>query len=119
MLREVQNARQIAGELPRRWFTSDWFDLIVWLDQDNIAGFQLCYDKHGNERALTWKGSGEWRHLGVDDGENRDMHHKASPILVADGVMNTEMVLGRFIRESDLLPADIAGFVVEQLGCIK
>ena len=34
MLTEIQNARQIAGEGVRRWFTDDYFDLIVWYGEE-------------------------------------------------------------------------------------
>jgi len=55
MLTEIRNARQVEGEGFRRWFTDDYFDLIVWYgDQNAMIGFQLCYDKQGKERALTW-----------------------------------------------------------------
>ena len=55
MLAEIRNARQIAGEDFRRWFTDEEFDLIVWYGDDrSLVGFQLCYDKQDRERALTW-----------------------------------------------------------------
>jgi hypothetical protein len=46
MLREIDSVRQIENEPARRWFTSSFFDLIVWLgDSGDPSGFQLCYDK--------------------------------------------------------------------------
>jgi len=46
MLREVPNVRQIKGESKRRWFSDDYFDLIIWLDEtDEIVGFQLGRDR--------------------------------------------------------------------------
>ena len=119
MLREVQNVRQIAGEPFRRWFASDWFDIIVWYDGQEISGFQLCYDKHNKERALTWKKHGAWHHLGVDDGEGRDMHHKSSPILVADGSFDPEPVLERLMAESLEMPGDLIGFISRHLRTLK
>lgn len=119
MLREVQNVRQIEGEPFRRWFASDWFDIIVWYDNLEISGFQLCYDKHNKERALTWKKDGAWRHLGVDDGEGRDMHHKASPILVADGSFDAGPVVERLMMESQELPSELLGFISQQLQTLK
>ena len=56
MLREIPKVRQIEGEPHRRWFTDDHFDLVLWDDESRqIVGFQLCYDKHDGERAITWK----------------------------------------------------------------
>ena len=54
MLNEIANLRQISEEGHRRWFTDSYFDLIVWYERDGatLAGFQLCYDKEGEERAL-------------------------------------------------------------------
>lgn len=71
MLREIYNPKQYSGEGFRRWFTDDYFDLIVWYknDRKTIDGFQLCYDKEHKERALTWRSSGSYVHTGVDDGE--------------------------------------------------
>jgi hypothetical protein len=45
MLRE-QLARTPEGELHRRWFSDEFFDLYVWSgDAGEIARFQLCYRK--------------------------------------------------------------------------
>jgi hypothetical protein len=116
MLTEIKNVRQIKGELHRRWFTSDWFDLIIWYETaENISGFQLCYSKNENERALTWKGADHWYHLGVDDGESRGQLHKASPMLVMDGKFNADLVLARFIAESEQLPESLSNFIAERL----
>ena len=73
MIHEVKRTRQVPGEGFRRWFTDSDFDLIVWYegqDEDGpIAGFQLCYDKQGAERALTWRRATGFSHEKVDDGE--------------------------------------------------
>ncbi|MFM9912168.1 MAG: hypothetical protein ACKVN9_01360 [Methylophilaceae bacterium] len=120
MLIEIKNVRQIKGEPCRRWFTSDWFDLIVWYEAEEISGFQLCYAKNEAERALTWKGADHWYHLGVDDGENRGQLHKASPMLVMDGKFNADLVLSRFIAESAELPESLGTFIVDRLhGCSR
>lgn len=116
MLKEIKNVRQIADEPRRRWFTSDWFDLIIWYEAEEISGFQLCYAKSEAEHALTWKGSDHWYHLGVDDGENRGMLHKATPMLVMDGAFNAGLVLSRFIAESEQLPAPLTKFIIDRLS---
>ena len=85
-LRELPDTRQIEGEPKRRWFNSPELDLIVWLDEDDApVGFQLCYDKHHGERALTWRAGRGYDHAAVDDGEQTPAQHKSTPILVADG----------------------------------
>lgn len=70
MIKEI-NARQIGGDPDRRWYSSEYFDLIVWFNKGKeIIGFQLCYDKERNERAITWKETVGYLHSQVDDGES-------------------------------------------------
>ncbi len=33
MLKELEDIKQFAGEPKRRWFTDEYFDLIVWQDE--------------------------------------------------------------------------------------
>ena len=112
MLREVIDARQVPGEARRRWFTSPSIDLFVWTDDQGAAtGFQLCYDKQDREHALTWTAAGGFNHMTVDGGESRPARYKGSPILVADGVINTQRVLEQFLGESASVPAEFVRFV--------
>ena len=115
MLTEIPNARQVVGEGRRRWFTDDYFDLIVWYgDEPRPIGFQLCYDKTGRERALTWTQDHGFRHDQVDAGEIPG-HAKMTPIIVADGAFNAEMV-SRLFRQSCLqIESGITDFVGERL----
>jgi len=115
MLYEFKDVRQIEGEGPRRWFLDDYFDLIVWYtDSEIILGFQLCYDKPGMERALTWDTVHGYRHHKIDDGELPGQQ-KMSPILVQDGLFDTEKVIKRFIKESADIPGEIREFVLDKL----
>lgn len=116
MLRELANVRQIEGENRRRWFANRYFDLIVWVAEDGeIAGFQLCYDKDGEQRALTWKRPDRYRHDAIDDGENRPARFKQTPILVADGAFDRKTIAARFKRASRLIDRPIANFVHARL----
>ncbi len=116
MLREVRKVRQVDGEPRRRWFTDDFFDLIVWsLPGDDIVGFQLTYDKFRQERALTWRQDEGFVHDGVDDGEDRPGKLKATPILVADGAFDATGIAERFSQESGDLPADLVAFILDKL----
>ena len=115
MLNEVPNARQVAGEGVRRWFTDDYFDLIVWYGKDNRPfGFQLCYDKQTRERALTWTPAHGFQHDRVDSGEVPG-HSKMTPIIVADGAFDRDPVAERFRRSSLEIDPQIASFVLERL----
>jgi hypothetical protein len=116
MLTEIRNARQVKGEGLRRWFTDDYFDLIVWYDgAETPTGFQLCYDKKGRERALTWTRAHGFQHDRVDAGETPG-HAKMSPIIVADGVFDRDPVLERFLASSAGIEPEIVRFVRETLG---
>lgn len=99
----------------RRWFSDDDFDLIVWLDpQGGIRGFQLCYDRRGVERSLTWTSAQGYFHNRVDDGES-DPTKNRSPILVADGRFDAARVASSFEANGEKLPAEIRTFVTDKL----
>jgi hypothetical protein len=94
MLRELENIRQVPGESLRRWFEDDTLDLIVWFSSEGaIVGFQLCYGKGTQERALTWLRDCGFSHMRVDDGEGRPRKYKMTPILVPDGAFDKEEAL--------------------------
>jgi len=100
MLVEVHNVRQIPGEGFRRWFSDDYFDLIVWHDDVGLmSGFQLCYDKTGYERVLTWRRGHGYAHDRIDDGETPG-EPKRTPILALDGVFEKKQVALAFRNAS-------------------
>lgn len=115
MLREIENARQIDGEPPRRWFFSHEQDLLVWTGPDGKpAAFQLAYDKYTGEHAIRWKASSGFSHYVVDDGESGGVGKKA-PLLYPDDAFDAAKVVNRFIELSAGMPRDIVDFVVERL----
>lgn len=121
MLVECQRVRQIRGEGHRRWFTDDYFDLIVWYDgpsadPSNVTGFQLCYDRGGYERALTWRRDRGYTHERVDTGESAPGSPKSTPILVADGVFDSSGVAERFREASRRIEPALADLVLEKLA---
>ena len=125
MLREIADAKQIPGEPKRRWFSDESFDLIVWEDPaEGIAGFQLCYDKGTDQRALTWFPDSGLRDCAVDNGESRPGKPKAVPILIcesdADGrfvraARSPRAVLDRFRRAGRDLDPEIVRFVSRRI----
>jgi hypothetical protein len=121
VLVEYRNVRQIRGEGHRRWFSDDFFDLIVWYDsrhrgRSHITGFQLCYDRTGYERALTWTRDRGYSHEKVDTGEDRQGGLKSTPILVADGHFVSAPIAERFREASRGIDPDVADLVLDTLA---
>lgn len=115
MLVEIKNVKQFEDEGPRRWFNDEYFDLIVWYSmRGGIDGFQLCYDKDHNERALTWRKTTGYSHDGIDDGENPG-EAKMTPVLVADGLFDKDSIGSRFIEASKNIDPAIIGFVYDKI----
>lgn len=116
MLKEVRDVRQVPGDARRRVFFSGDLDLTVWLDDRNgIVGFELCYDKEKNERAVRWSRDEGFLHQKVDDGENRPGRYKSTPILVPDGVFPAQKTSRLFKENSRDIDQSIADFVYRML----
>lgn len=112
-MKEDLQVRQVSGERKRRWFSSDDFDLILWLNEDDsFWGFELCYDKCHDERALIWRPTSGFSHVAVDDGEGEMGRYKATPIMVADGFVNIARIYRELGHMCHSLPADVAEFVM-------
>jgi hypothetical protein len=115
-LREILNAAQIEGELPRRWFFSHEQDLLVWFGPDGTpSAFQLAYGKYRGEHALRWKVNRGYRHYVVDDGERGGGGGKQAPLLETDGPFPAARVLKRFQELSAEIPKEIAEFIALRL----
>jgi len=115
MLTEVKDVRQIETEGPRRWFSDSYFDLILWYEENgDIEGFQLCYDKTEDERALTWRKEGGYSHERIDDGETPG-RMKMTPVLVPDGAFNVNTIARRFKEEARELDPKLSEFVYQKL----
>lgn len=114
MLKELR-ATQVSGELRRRWFADEHFDLIVWFaEDDTVDGFQLCYNLGHAEHALTWDRSSGYRHDRVDDGESSPTRNR-TPILVADAHFPASQILSRMESSCDSVDAPIRTVVVEKI----
>lgn len=115
MLYEIGNLDQKDPGLLRRWFFDDEMDLLVWLDGDRIHGFQLCYDKTGDQRALTWFSDRGFTHNRVDERDDKIGIFRGTALLVSDGVLDSERVAARFKALSADIDADISAFVYEKI----
>ncbi len=117
MLDERKDVRQIEDEGFRRWFTDSSFDLIVWYEDDSMkktVGFQLCYDKQGTERALTWRAKGGYLHNRVDDGEV-PYSNKMTPVLVQDGAFDNVNIREMFLKSAAALEPELTELVKAKL----
>jgi len=114
MLKEIISTKHPAKST-RKWFSDDYFDLIVWIDQNGaISGFQLCYDKFEKERALTWTKKDGYRHERIDDGESSPTKN-LSPILVPDGICPTQEIIELFLLNSAEIDSQLRSFIVDKL----
>ncbi|HEV7404097.1 MAG TPA: hypothetical protein VGO11_14250 [Chthoniobacteraceae bacterium] len=114
MLRKLQ-PRQIDGEPFREWIADDYFDLYVWHRPDgSILGFQLCYDKGGAERALTWMHPDAFRHERIDAGEASPFENR-SPIMTQSCPFEREPVRTEFLRRSTQLEPELRDLVLAKL----
>ncbi|HOW57022.1 MAG TPA: hypothetical protein PKZ12_03400 [Smithellaceae bacterium] len=120
MLKEYKNVQQKKNEPKRRWFSDNYFDLIVWFGEgDEIIGFQLCYEINKDERALTWQKEAGYYHNRVISGESSAGISKLTPILVQDGVFDYDSIAMVFKNESRELEENVADFVYEKIGQYK
>jgi hypothetical protein len=116
MLKEYYDVPQAEGQPRRRWFGDSFFDLIVWLDEeDQPTGFQLCYATGPDERALTWRTESGFQHTAVDDGEHADRLRKMTPVLVPDGPLDAASLAELFLDASAQIDQAIAHFVHQRV----
>lgn len=114
MLFELKNVDQKEPGIHRRWFLDNYFELITWARDNQLIGFQLCYDRLGHEKCLTWKKDEGYIHDTVDDGHvSAGMHMTA--ILVQDGPVPVDMLYEQFQEESSSIDEGIRKFVLEKL----
>ena len=105
----------VPRDLPRRWISDDYFDLIVWYESDGrLHGFQLCYDKPHRARALTWTWRGGFVHSCIDSGEQKPTANR-SPILVPDGSFPAEIVRREFLVRAGALPDEIRELALSKI----
>jgi hypothetical protein len=109
--------REVKGDRPRMWMMDPYMDLIVWyLPDGGLYGFQLCYDKGGDERSLTWLHTGVFTHTRMDSGEAGPLDAKATPMPVAGGLYDYDEVRRQFQKRSALIDPKLSEFVLLKLG---
>ena len=115
MLKENSNIQQISGELPRRWFSDEFFDLIIWEKEPrNNNSFQLCYNKQSDEHALTWRMEHTMEHFRVDSGEPGPLKN-LSPMMIEDGIIYLNRLIRKFEEQSRKIEPQIRDFILCKL----
>lgn len=99
------------------WLMDRYMDLIIWyLADGGIYGFQLCYDKEGDERSLTWLHTGAFTHTRIDSGDTGPMDAKCTPMPVVGGSYDYAAVRQEFLNRSVLIDPELSAFVLVKLA---
>ena len=106
----------VAGDRDRRWISDDYFDLVLWYeaDREQVYGFQLCYGKPLDERALTWICERGFTHQAIDSGEASPMSNR-TPVLTAGSTFPAEQVRAEFEARSASLPEELRQFILSKI----
>lgn len=113
MLEEFTDvARERGGGGPRRWFSDEEMDLIVWPAADGgLAAFELCYGKSRTERAYAWRRGGALGHFAVDDGESTPLRNDTPVLTAGAGGGDRARVLADFLARAARLEKPIVDAV--------
>ncbi len=116
-LSENRDVRQRPDEGYRRWFVNEYFDLILWYEsiRGELTGFQLCYDRHVDERAFTWQRDRRSNHYVSDRVDGRGIASMATAVLHGDAGSVPEDVLSRLNRERGELDAHLLQLITEKI----
>jgi hypothetical protein len=114
MFNEIATSRTHAQGYRRRWFQCESMDLYTWhSDSGAIIGFQLAYDRRGNQRAITWIDGQGYFHAGIDEGTPG--HIARTPLLKPEGGFDAFRVHTEFLRNAAGLDVEIALLVSQKL----
>ena len=116
MMYRITDAKEYDGDRRIKWFTDEYFDLVIWLgDDDTIVAFQLVYDRERHPHALTWDKDNGYLHEKVDDGD-RGGRMKMTPILLPDGIFRSDDVAEEFLKRSREIDPAVADFVYGKIA---
>ncbi|HEV7902711.1 MAG TPA: hypothetical protein VGO96_02630 [Pyrinomonadaceae bacterium] len=114
MLREIRDVRRTPGQPSCRWFNDELLDLFVWQDEDGrIIGFQLCFDKDADERALTYSEANGYLLEDVQAEESSlDM---GSPVLANVSTLPFPRLLAQLAGRGAGIDSRVLRYVTEKL----
>lgn len=117
MLREISGVRQDRAEVLRRWFQDDYLDLFVWTRADgDVTGFQLAYDRAGDEHLIEWEAGRGYLHRRVLNGDGRMAGMPATALLAIGDRFPKYRVLAEFERRSMGMPPALREAVWRRLA---
>ena len=115
MLTELYLSQDKEVHTKKRWFQDDYFDLFTWEDESGqLTSFQLCYDRLGKERVISWDCHRGFGHHRIDDGESSP-HKNMTPVFVKDGNFSYEEVMPKFVKSSQQINQQISHFVIQKV----
>ncbi|MEA3213300.1 MAG: hypothetical protein QOE70_6357 [Chthoniobacter sp.] len=112
-----QPIKEVAGDLPRRWMSDDYFDLVVWYEVDHttIHGFQLCYGKPDHGQALTWIDGRGFSHTAIDSGEESPEANRTPVLSSARAPFPAAVVREAFLRRTESLDPTLRDLVLSRI----
>lgn len=119
MLREIKFVRQIPGEPMRRWYKDNKSDLIVWVDQHRVVGFQLIVPGADNRHVVTWHEGKDPTVTELDEGEDSPGRPKMTPILIDATAVDAAAMSRHFKAVSQELPAGLAELIEHKMTELK
>ena len=115
MLKELKSVRQIPGEPFRRWYTDNATNLIVWLDQYQIIGFQLIVPNGDEQAVFTWQEGRAVTVTSLDDGEECIGRLKMTPILSKAHAVDRLAASRHFKAVSAELPPGLSHLIEQKI----
>lgn len=111
---KLKNPLQKDDGIRNEWYVNDYFDLVVWFDEENddILGFQLCYDKLYNEHSLTYKKNGRIQHNKIES----SFSFNGSPLVIANGEFKSFHIVKKFENDSINIDSHIREEVLNRLN---
>lgn len=118
VLSENKSVRQRPEEGYRRWFLNEYFDVVVWYESrgGQMYGFQLCYDRHHDERAFTWERGKQSSHYVSSGADERGRPWIATAILHGDAGPVPKDVVSRLVEERGELESALLETILERVG---
>lgn len=115
MLQEVKLHRQDEPNRLKRWFQDDYFDVFSWqAPNGEIVAFQLCYDRKGSERVISWDHRHGFEHSQIDDGEDSPQRNM-TPVFSNCIMFSENTVIKTFEHASRQIDTQVSQFIVQQL----